>query len=245
MGGMLLILNFSCPRLLLLQFKNPKNKKSLTWSNNNCVTSCSSCRQYKKQIRITIITLYLSSAVFIAIESNVVKYPSWQKADQLPILQAWPRSWTQGYWETTPASSQSGTWTKVLRISSPAPEPLDHSASLKWKLKEWLINWWKAAQHIINFLGTTIRNWSCYLHLPWRLFFCHFGLHCLMSACALTLSVRLTVWSAKIWSWWSTTASPLCRVKYSGMFFWEPTQSYTSWNHKYENFCCQTDLYIK
>ena len=58
----------------------------------------------------------------------MVKNPSWQEADQLAILQARPRSWTWGYRETTPESGQNGTWTRDLRIPSPAPWPLDHTA---------------------------------------------------------------------------------------------------------------------
>ena len=36
----------------------------------------------------------------------------------------------QGLPETNPASGQSGTWTQDLHISSPAPRPLGHAASL-------------------------------------------------------------------------------------------------------------------
>ena len=32
-------------------------------------------------------------------EHNVVNNPNWQEADQLVILQAWHRSWTQDYRE--------------------------------------------------------------------------------------------------------------------------------------------------
>ena len=49
-----------------------------------------------------------------------VKNPNWQEADQLAILQAWPRSRTRVYRETTPASGQNETWTRDLRLSSPA-----------------------------------------------------------------------------------------------------------------------------
>ena len=33
----------------------------------------------------------------------MVKNPSWQEADQLAIYKQGLRSWTWGYWETTPA----------------------------------------------------------------------------------------------------------------------------------------------
>ena len=36
-------------------------------------------------------------------EHNMVKNPNWREADQLAILQAWARSWTRVYRETTPA----------------------------------------------------------------------------------------------------------------------------------------------
>ena len=54
----------------------------------------------------------------IQIELNRVKSPNLAEANQ---LQAWSRIWNRDYWEQTQLSSgQSGTWTRDLRIPSPA-----------------------------------------------------------------------------------------------------------------------------
>ena len=57
----------------------------------------------------------------IEIENNMVKNPNWQEANQLAIYKRGRRVELWGYRETTPSSGQSGTWTRDLRISSPAP----------------------------------------------------------------------------------------------------------------------------
>ena len=62
------------------------------------------------------------------IEYNRAKNTNWQETNQLAIYKrdggcelALPR--------TNPASGQSGTWTRDLRIASPALKPLGHAAS--------------------------------------------------------------------------------------------------------------------
>ena len=58
-----------------------------------------------------------------------LKNPNWQEADQLAILQAWPRGWLRVYRETTPASGQGGTfkklWTSEFQVRRP-----NHSTTL-------------------------------------------------------------------------------------------------------------------
>ena len=49
-------------------------------------------------------------------EHNMVKNPQLAGGRPVGYLQAWPRSWTWDYWE-----QQNRTWTRNLRISSPAP----------------------------------------------------------------------------------------------------------------------------
>ena len=56
------------------------------------------------------------------------KHPNWQEANQLAIYKR-SRELSQGLPGTNPASGQSGTWTRDLQISSPAPWPLSHAAS--------------------------------------------------------------------------------------------------------------------
>ena len=65
----------------------------------------------------------LNTETNIVNEHNMVKNPNWQEADQLAILQAWPRSWTQDYQEQIQLHVVAGwrTWTRDLRITRPAP----------------------------------------------------------------------------------------------------------------------------
>ena len=62
---------------------------------------------------------------------NTLKNPNWWEADQLAINN-YDRGVELGSTEKQlQLSGQSGTWTRDLRISSPAPWPLGHAASLK------------------------------------------------------------------------------------------------------------------
>ena len=42
----------------------------------------------------------------IQMDRNMVKNLNWQEANQVAILQAWPRIWTCNYWEQNPASGR-------------------------------------------------------------------------------------------------------------------------------------------
>ena len=54
------------------------------------------------------------------IKHNIFKNPNWQEADKLAIYNVWKKMSSE-LPKTNPASCQSGTWTRGLRITSPAP----------------------------------------------------------------------------------------------------------------------------
>ena len=65
----------------------------------------------------------------ISTKRNRLKNPNRREADQLAIYKH-DRGAELGSTEKQPQlSGQSGTWTRDLRISSPAPQPLGHAAS--------------------------------------------------------------------------------------------------------------------
>ena len=56
---------------------------------------------------------------FTQIKHNRVKNPNWPEANQLAIYKRGRGFETQIFCETNPASGQSGTQTRILRVTSP------------------------------------------------------------------------------------------------------------------------------
>ena len=66
----------------------------------------------------------------ISNEHNRLKNPHWREANQLAIYKHDQGVELGSTKKQLQLSGQSGTWTRDLRISSPAPKPLGHAASL-------------------------------------------------------------------------------------------------------------------
>ena len=65
----------------------------------------------------------------ISNEHNRLKNPNWREANQLAIYKHDRGVELGSTKKQLQLSGQSGTWTRDLRISSPAPKPLGHAAS--------------------------------------------------------------------------------------------------------------------
>ena len=59
------------------------------------------------------VNLHLSGTYF-----DMVKNPNWLEANQLAIIQAWPRIWTLDYRVQIELEGQGRTWTGGHRITS-------------------------------------------------------------------------------------------------------------------------------